>query len=549
MNQSHSISPDGIRYPLPKEQDYKKEITRIEKLVARARKKGQEIVVVMGVGFVGSVMAAIIADTTKENGESGKFVIGMQRPSARSYWKIPKLNLGISPVKAEDPEVDPMIRRCVLDKKTLVATFIYDVLKLADVVVVDVQLDYAKNELGNVRNGQVEMSALEESFDIIARHIPAHCLVLIETTVAPGTTEQVALPAMRKIFRQRGIKSDPLIAHSYERVMPGRDYVASIRDFWRVCSGVNEEAKQRVVAFLNEVLNTKKFPLTVLDRPIESETAKVVENSYRATILAFLDEWSLFAERNGVDLIKVIKAIKVRPTHSNMIFPGPGIGGYCLPKDGGLGVWANRHILGFEDDTFKITPMAIDINDTRSLHAAQLVRDALRNMSLPVASAEVLILGASYREDVGDTRYSGSEILIRRLTEMGAEIRVHDPYVDSWFEFENQESYAQGSKAVFFRNQKKLKDLRVLKDLNAALRNIDAMVLAVRHEAYLKLDPDLIVSAAGHPIAVIDCFGILDDDRIRRYLALGCDVKGLGRGHIKRLKDQVTKKEKLSSSD
>ncbi|MCK7504357.1 MAG: nucleotide sugar dehydrogenase [Desulfobacterales bacterium] len=542
MNQLISISPDGIKYPLPKEEDYKKEIARIEKLVAQARKNGQEIVVVMGLGFVGSVMAAIVADTTKKNGKSGKFVIGMQRPSTRSYWKIPKLNEGVSPVKAEDPEVDPMIRRCVLDKRTLVATFVYDVLKLADVVVVDVQLDYAKNELGNVRNGQVEMTALEESFDIIAHRIPAHCLVLIETTVAPGTTEQVALPAMRKVFRQRGIKSDPLIAHSYERVMPGRDYVASIRDFWRVCSGVNEKAKQRVVKFLNEVLNTQKFPLTVLDRPIESETAKVVENSYRATILAFLDEWSLFAERNGVDIIKVIKAIKVRPTHSNMIFPGPGIGGYCLPKDGGLGVWANRHILGFEDDTFRITPLAIDINDTRSLHAAQLVRDALRNMSVPIASAEVLILGASYREDVGDTRYSGSEILIRRLTEMGAEIRVHDPYVDHWFEFENQEEYPNNSKSVFFRNQKKLKDLRVQKDLNKSLKNIDALVLAVRHEAYLKLDPSKIIKAAGHPIAVIDCFGILDDDRICRYLASGCEVKGLGRGHIKRLKDRVSKK-------
>ncbi len=541
MEQAISISPDGTKYPLPGQEEYKKEFIRIGKLVAKAREKGQEIVVVMGVGFVGSVMAAIIADTTKKNGKPGKFVIGMQRPSKRSYWKIPKLNEGISPVKAEDPEVDPMIRRCVLEKKTLVATFVYDVLTLADVVVVDVQLDYAKNELGNVRNGEVEMNALEESFDIIAHHIPPKCLVLIETTVAPGTTEQVALPAMRKVFRQRGIKSDPLIAHSYERVMPGRNYVASIRDFWRVCSGVNEKSKQRVIKFLNEVLNTEKFPLTVLERPIESETAKVVENSYRATILAFLDEWSLFAERNGVDLIKVIKAIKVRPTHSNMIFPGPGIGGYCLPKDGGLGVWSNRHILGFEDDTFKITPMAIDINDTRSLHAAQLVRDALRNMSLPIASAEVLILGASYREDVGDTRYSGSEILIRRLTEMGAEIRVHDPYVDSWFEFISQEDDA-GSKSVFFRNQKKLKDLKVQKDLNKALKNIDALVLAVRHEAYLHLDPARIVKAAGHPIAVIDCFGILDDDRIRHYLALGCEVKGLGRGHIKRLKDQVSKK-------
>jgi UDP-N-acetyl-D-glucosamine dehydrogenase len=536
-----SISPDGTIYPLPKEDDYREEFARIEKLVAGAREAGQEIAVVMGVGFVGAVMAAIVADTTDSNGKPSKFVIGMQRPSTRSYWKIPTLNRGISPVKAEDPEVEPMIRRCVLDKKTLVATFVYDVLQFADVVIVDVQLDYAKKELGNVRSGHVEMNALEESFDIIARHIKPDCLVLIETTVAPGTTEQVALPAMRKIFRQRGITSEPLLAHSYERVMPGRDYVASIRDFWRVCSGVNDEAKERVIKFLNEVLNTKKFPLTVLDRPIESETAKVVENSYRASILAFLNEWSLFAERNGVDIMKVIKAIKVRPTHSNMIFPGPGIGGYCLPKDGGLGIWANRHILGFEDDTFRITPLAIDINDTRSLHAAQLVRDALRNMNVPIASAEVLVLGASYREDVGDTRYSGSEILVRRLTEMGAEISVHDPYVDRWWEFENQEEYPSESKAVFFRNQKKLKDLKVQKDLDAAIKGIEALVFAVRHEQYLNLDPDRIVETAGHPIAVIDCFGILGDEVIRRYFELGCEVKGLGRGHIQRIKDQVRK--------
>jgi len=238
--------------------------------------------------------------------------------------------------------------------------------------------------------------------------------------------------------------------------------------------------------------------------------------------------------------------IKLRPTHSKMIFPVPGIGGYCLPKDGGLGVWANRHILGFEDDTFRITPLAIDINDTRSLHAAQLVRDALRNMSVPIASAEVLILGASYREDVGDTRYSGSEILIRRLTEMGAEIRVHDPYVDHWLQFENQEEYPENSKSIFFRNQKKLQDLQVQKDLKESLKNIEALVMAVRHEAYLKLDPARIVKVAGHQIAVIDCFGILEDDRIRQYIALGCEVKGLGKGHIKRLKDEVNKKSELT---
>jgi len=543
MSEKYSVSPNGEKFPLPKPEDYKTEFEAIKKRVNQERTKGREIVVVMGVGFVGAVMAAIVADTVDKKGKPSKFVIGMQRPSARSYWKIPMLNRGVSPVKAEDPEVDPMIERCVKEKKTLMATYTYDVLKLADVVVVDVQCDYIKEELGNVRAGQTDMAALEASLAVIAEHIPAEALVLIETTVAPGTTEQVAYPIMKKAFSKRGIKTDPLLAHSYERVMPGRNYVASIRDFWRVCSGINEEAKKRVVKFLTEVLNTEKFPLTVMDRPIESETAKIVENSYRATILAFLDEWSLFAERNGVDLIKVIKAIKMRPTHSNMIFPGPGIGGYCLPKDGGLGVWAYKHILGFEDDIFRITPMAIDINDTRGLHVGQLTRDALRNMGKPIAAADVLVLGAAYREDVGDTRYSGSEIGIRKLAEMGAEIRVHDPYVEHWWEFEQQDSYpAEGqSKSQFFRNQEKLKEIRIEQNLNKALKGAEAVILAVPHSAYLDLDPDKVVKTIGQPAAIIDCFGILSDDKIRRYFQLGCEVKGLGRGHIQRIKEEIRK--------
>ena len=193
----------------------------------------------------------------------------------------------------------------------------------------------------------------------------------------------------KKAFEKRGIQeAEPLLAHSFERVMPGRDYVSSIRDIWRVCSGINDKAREKVTQFLSDVLHVDKFPLTVLDRPIESETCKIIENSYRATILAFLDEWSVFAERNGVDLSKVIEAIKIRPTHSNIIFPGPGIGGYCLPKDGGLGVWAYHTLMGFEDEIFKITPLAIDINDTRGMRAAQLVRDALRNMGMIVAASK-----------------------------------------------------------------------------------------------------------------------------------------------------------------
>ena len=538
----YSISPEGEKFPLPEREDYSQEFARLETLVGAERARGREIVVVVGVGFVGAVMAAVVADSAdKKTGQPGKFVIGYQRPSSRSFWKIPLLNRGVSPVKSEDPEVDVLIMRCVKEKKNLVCTYTEDVLRLADCVVVDVQCDYLKESLGDLKTGHADMEALEKSFVSIGRLIQPSCLVLIETTVAPGTTEFIAWPILKKEFEKRGLATAPLLAHSYERVMPGRDYVRSIRDFWRVCAGVNPESRDRVVKFLSEVLNVEKFPLTVLDRPLESETCKIVENSYRATILAFLDEWSRFSERNGVDLMKVIQAIKVRPTHDNIIFPGPGIGGYCLPKDGGLGIWAYRHLMGFEEELFKITPLAININDTRSLHVADLTRDALRNMGKVVAGSRLVLLGAAYREDVGDTRYSGSELIVRKLAEMGGDMAVHDPYVLRWWEFEEQETYPRPgySWSRFFRNQEGLKGLRMQQDLAAALGRADAVILAVRHKEYLDLRPEEVVRMTGRPVAVIDCFGLLDDAKIRRYFELGCEVKGLGRGHIQRIKEDV----------
>src|SRR5512137_2434403 len=176
----YSISPEGEKFAIPGEEDYKQEYERLVKLADEHRQQGHEIVVVMGLGFVGAVMAGVVADSVdKKSGKPGKFVIGMQRPSSRSFWKIPLFNRGISPVKAEDPEVEPMIERCVTQKKTLTATYTYDALKLADALVVDVQCDFLKQELGNLRSGHADISALEESFKIIGEKIDPKCMVLI----------------------------------------------------------------------------------------------------------------------------------------------------------------------------------------------------------------------------------------------------------------------------------------------------------------------------------------------------------------------------------
>jgi UDP-N-acetyl-D-glucosamine dehydrogenase len=161
-----------------------------------------------------------------------------------------------------------------------------------------------------------------------------------------------------------------------------------------------------------------------------------------------------------------------------------------------------------------------------------------------VAASQITVLGASYREDVGDTRYSGSEIIVRKLTEMGAEVKAHDPYVQHWWELEKQDTYpaAGTSWSRFFRNQEHLNEFHMIPELAQALKGADAVVFAVRHKPYLGIDPDELVAMTGGPVAVIDCFGILDDRKIERYFELGCEVKGLGRGTSRGSKDRVRKR-------
>ena len=263
MTSEYSVSPDGEKFPLPDDGDYALEFKRLEELAAQARKQGREVVVVVGMGFVGAVMAAVIADSVDSSGKPDKLVIGMQRPSTRSYWKIPLVLRGLSPMTAEDPEVARIIHRCVVEKQTLTASYTYEALGLADVVVVDVQCDYIKESLDDVRTGWVEMEDLERAVEIIGETVPPGALVLIETTV-PRYHRAGRVPVIKKAFLKRGITTEPLLAHSYERVMPGAEYVASIRNFWHVCSGINQEARDRVVKFLSEVLDVETVPP---DRP------------------------------------------------------------------------------------------------------------------------------------------------------------------------------------------------------------------------------------------------------------------------------------------
>ena len=154
------------------------------------------------------------------------------------------------------------------------------------------------------------------------------------------------IPNIEKVFEQRNIgKQNVKLAYSFERVMPGDNYLNSIRNMFRVYSGNNIKAENMCKNFLNKLINTKKYPLTKLSNIRSVEMTKVIENSFRATNIAFIDEWTKFSEKINVDLNSVIRAIKVRSTHKNIMNPGLGVGGYCLTKDNLLGIYSSNSIL------------------------------------------------------------------------------------------------------------------------------------------------------------------------------------------------------------
>ncbi len=532
-----SYSPEGVFYPFPTEEENRKEEEIIKRITQEERKKGREIVAVQGLGFVGCIMAAVIADAVDKEGRSYYFVHGVQRPSARSFWKIPVINEGRPPVESTDKEVPEIFRRTVKEKKTLRATWHEKAYALADIVVVDIQLDAIKPELGRAEIGYCDTGAFQEAIRQLGRLIKPDCLVLVETTVPPGTCKNIVKPILEEEFTKRGIdinKYPPRIAHSYERVMPGANYVSSIRDFWRTYAGIDEDSAKRAEVFLKRVLNTEEYPLFCLGDTNASELAKTLENSFRATNIAFIYEWTLLAEAIGINLWEVVESIRVRPTHKNIMNPGLGVGGYCLTKDPILAHWAYKEIfklkLANQDPVLEhwkswekfsehvglpISVESVNINDLMPLHTADLLQEA---MGGDLKEKKVLILGASYLKDVGDTRHSPSEILWKTLEERGAILFVHDPLIKVWPE---------------------VPSAKVEKNIWESLRGKDALIFAVPHRQYLGLPPKKVIEAVGKPCVIIDAQNILKDKEIVEYLRLGCEVRGVGKGHIKYLKEQL----------
>jgi len=481
--------------------DKYKSITDVfETLGLNADKVNPELptVCIQGMGFVGTAMAIAVACAEDDHGNPYYNVIGVDLPNSAGEEKVKQINSGILPIETTDPKLTEYFLKAH-KQGNLVATTDASVFSLASTLLVDVHLDVIDNA-GEFAMG---LADFRKALQTVGQYINEDCLVIIETTVPPGACKFVVVPELRQSFEQRGLSPEKLlVAHSYERVMPGDEYLDSIINFWRVFSGYTTEAGDRCEEFMTHVINIKDFPLTRLHTTAASETAKVLENSYRAMNIAFMEEWSRFAEAAGFDLFEVVKAIRMRPTHSNIRQPGFGVGGYCLTKDPLFAELAAEKLFGLKDIKFPFCSMAVQTNRVMPLVSLDKLK-TLFNGSLE--NKKILLLGISYRQDVGDTRYSPSETFVTSAKELGAQVSFHDPMVPHWYEM----------------------DTEISKDIPDP-GTMDAIVFAVPHREYLELDIMAWLGAA-RPI-ILDANNVLSDEKRSELRTNNITVYSIGRG-------------------
>lgn len=469
------------------------------------RHPGKPVVVVQGLGFVGAVMSLVVA-----NALAGEYaVIGVDVPTAGSYWKIRSINEGQFPVVADDPKIQQFYQEA-RRKGNLYATYDPYAYGSADVIVIDINLDVQKHANGDTGEPDfaVDLSPFRRAVESIGAHCKPDVLVLVETTVPPGACQKIVYPVLRDALEKRGLPTGALkVGHSYERVMPGPKYVDSIQNFYRVYSGMDESSARAVESFLRTIIKTDDYPLTRLASTNATEMAKVLENSFRAMNIAFVVEWSRFAEEAGVNLYEVVNAIRMRPTHKNLMLPGLGVGGYCLTKDPLLASWARQNLFG-SPDGLPQSETGVRINDRMPRHAYEFLQKSFPG---DLRGKSALLLGVSYLNDVGDTRFTPVAGFYDELVRRGCRLTLHDPHVGLWEE----------------------RRLTVERDLAKVLHGeYDLIAITTGHKEYRR-NPWLIEQLLRkRPLFVYDTIGLLADPEIDALRRGGHTVKVLGRGDL-----------------
>lgn len=355
--------------------------------------------VVIGQGYVG-------LPVSQQATLSGLSVVGLEL----NHETVQNLNNGISHIgDISDAELREMLDagyRASADA---------GVLSTAQTIVICVP-----TPLGDA--GSPDLSAVESAVRSIAPQLMPGALVVLESTTYPGTTDDIVLPLIESTGRS--IDSDFFLAFSPERIDPGNEKYG-LRNTPKVVGGVTTNSTRKAVGFYSQFVDT----VVAVKGAREAETAKLLENTYRHINIALVNEMAKFCHELDIDLWDVIDAAKTKPFGFQAFYPGPGVGGHCIPIDPNYLSYQVRKQLKYP---FRFVELAEEINNSMPGYVVRRVQDLLNNDSKSLRGATVLLLGVTYKANISDQRESPATEIAEILHAGGAEVRYHDPFVDKW---------------------------------------------------------------------------------------------------------------------
>ena len=408
-------------------------------------------IAIQGLGYVGLAMMTFCAGAKKKN----KYlynVVGIEKNSAKGLKILDKINSNHIPKIVDDKNFSNFYSKLIKDNR-IKASIDDSEYSEADVVFVCSNCDF------DFTKGKVKLRSYIKNIDQISKKIKNNCLLIIQSTLPPGTTDKVLEPIIKKNLRKRGIKNFYL-CHSFERITPGKDYFTSMKNVERIIGAKNEKSLKITKKIFKDIFNLKAKKIIEFNTPSESETCKIIENSYRAVNIAFIEEWRKFCSKNNLDLEKILSTIRQRKTHNNIMRSGIGVGGYCLTKDPLFAKASSKQVLHEKFD-FPLSSKAVEVNQKMTFDVMLEIRNKFNKK---IFGKKVLLIGVSYREDTNDTRYSPAKGVFNFFKKMNCKTSFYDPIVNYW-DFTNSYSIEK-------------------KNLN----NFDVYVYLIKHQSFKKLN-------------------------------------------------------------
>lgn len=428
----------------------------------------ERAVAVVGLGYVGLPLACSFAST-------GLRTIGYDIVAD----KTDKIDAGINPIEGDEPGLSELLSD-VHTKGLLHASTDPATLKEADAIFVCVDSPVDENKMPNLK-------FLRSAVGTIAKNMKKGALLSIESTIPPGTMENLVIPAVRE---DRGFEpgKDYLLVHCPERVMPGR-LLRNIKEYDRILGTFDEKSAKVATEYYKRIVEGHIHKTAL----VNAEITKTAENAYRDVQIAFANEVALLCEDLGADVFEVRRLVNTCPFR-DMHIPGSGVGGYCLPKDPWL-------LLSSAKNARKeVIPAARRVNEHMPVHMVELVRKALDERGVK-GKARVAIMGLSFLRDSDDTRNSPSLVIIDRMIDE-YDLIVHDPFVQKTYKAE------------------------MVRDMDSALKGADCAVFVTDHSCYKDLDLNKMKKLMRSPI-IVDGRNIFDAERCH---GSGFTYRGIGKG-------------------